>query len=635
MYTFCVPNTNSNYLILQPKSITIYKTDDMKPNQKLFQLQISLTLIFAFCALPVFAQDILWEKSYGGKHADFLFDAIPTPDYGFILAGSSLSKKTGTKTEDNRGDLDYWVWKMDEKGELDWQKTMGGSGQDMLQHVLLTNDGGFLLAGYSESDEGLDKKDKTRGQSDFWIIKLNAKGNEEWQKTYGGLGQDELKGIVRTKDGGFVLGGSSSSEASPNPSEGGETTTKNEKKTPNYGGMDYWVIKIDNKGELVWQNTFGGIYNDDLRSLVATKDGGYLLGGSSNSPASFNSSKGGALIGNKTEKNVGHFDYWIVKIDEKGQLQWQKTFGGTGDDELVALCETNDGNFILGGNSNSESDGDKKSSNDSGTDFWILKIAKDTQEIVWQETYNIAKTDILTSLVENDDKTLLLGGYAQGESPQTPKGGMKKSPSSALRKSKKGMDSRLRGNDIKMKQGTDDFVAIKIDEKGEELWRKSVGSDGQDILVKAIETRDGGYLMAGTSLTPSPSPKERGAGKTSPNPSKGGGFKPSGDKSSGIGSNDFWVVKLKDKQKPKPVMKPVEAIPNPAGDFTNIIVGYDYTKGTATLVDIAGHVLQQFDITERTIPIDLEGLPEGVYVVNIKTDVQNSGVKIIKQRNRN
>jgi hypothetical protein len=557
-----------------------------------------------------FAQDILWEKSYGGKHADFLFDAIPTPDYGFILAGSSLSKKTGTKTEDNRGDLDYWVWKMDDKGELDWQKTMGGSGQDMLQRVLLTNDGGFLLAGYSESDEGLDKKDKTRGQSDFWIIKLNAKGNEEWQKTYGGLGQDELKGIVRTKDGGFVLGGSSSSEGSSNPSEGVERTTKNEKTTPNYGGMDYWVIKIDSKGALVWQNTFGGIYNDDLQSVIATKDGGYLLGGSSNSP----------IGGTKTEKKVGHFDYWIVKIDEKGQLQWQKTFGGTGDDELVALCETNDGNYILGGNSNSESDGDKKSSNDSGTDFWILKIAKDTQEIVWQETYNIAKTDILTSLVENDDKTILLGGYAQGESPQTPKGGIKNNPSSVLRKSKKGMDSRHRDNEIKMKQGTDDYVAIKIDEKGEELWRKSVGSDGQDVLIKAIETRDGGYLMAGTSKTVL---------------TADGGVKATGNKSSGIGSTDFWVVKLKDKQKPKPVMKPVEAIPNPAGDFTNIIVGYDYTKGTATLVDIAGHVLQQFDITERTIPVDMTGLPEGVYVVNIRTDVQNSGVKIIKQRNRN
>lgn len=104
------------------------------------------------------AQDILWEKSYGGKQAEYLFDAQPTPDYGFILAGSSLSKKTGNKTDDGNGDLDYFLWKMDEKGELDWQKSFGGTGADLLQSVKLTPDGGFILAGTSDSQKGLHKK---------------------------------------------------------------------------------------------------------------------------------------------------------------------------------------------------------------------------------------------------------------------------------------------------------------------------------------------------------------------------------------------------------------------------------------------------------------------------------------------
>jgi hypothetical protein len=104
-----------------------------------------LLTLLSFCA---YSQDILWEKSYGGKHADYLFDAQPTADYGFILAGSSLSEKTGNKTEAGRGDLDYWVWKMDEKGDLDWQKSFGGSGMDMLHSIKLTNDGGFIFGGY-------------------------------------------------------------------------------------------------------------------------------------------------------------------------------------------------------------------------------------------------------------------------------------------------------------------------------------------------------------------------------------------------------------------------------------------------------------------------------------------------------
>ncbi len=531
------------------------------------------TVFFMSLFQLINAQDILWEKSYGGKHAEYLFDAIPTPDYGFILAGSSLSKKTGNKTEENRGDLDYWVWKMDEKGDLDWQKSLGGSGQDLLKTVVLTNDGGFLLAGFSHSNEGLDKRENSRGQSDFWIVKLNAKGGEEWQKTIGGSGQDDLTAVVRTRDGGFVIGGSSASE----PSKTGDKTVSH------YGGLDYWVLKLDKDGKIVWQQSFGGKYNDELRSIIATQDGGFLLGGSSNSPES----------GNKTQKHLGESDYWIIKLDKDGNEQWQKTIGSSGDDQLYVVHTTQDGHYLLGGNSNSETGDDKRSSNENGTDFWVIKLGKDNRDILWQETYNIGKVDILTSLVENDDRTILLGGYAQGV------------PSRA-------------GND-KLVKGTADYVAIKLNDKGEELWRKDVGSDGEDVLKKVIETRDGGYLMAGTSKSPL-TPEGR--------------IKATGDKSSGIGRQDFWVVKLKDKDKKQDAREKIEAIPNPATDYTNVIVGYEYTKGTATVVDLAGHVLQQFSVTDRTIPIDLQGLPEGMYIVNIKTDKGNDGVKIIKGRKK-
>ena len=539
---------------------------------------IMLCMLLVFTSEFLYSQNILWEKSYGGKHADYLFDVVSTPDYGFILAGSSLSKKTGTKTEDNRGDMDYWIWKMDEKGDMAWQKAYGGAGQDKLRCVLLTNDGGYLLAGSSESNVGFDKKDKCKGEADFWIIKLNAKGGEEWQKTIGGSGQDELNSVVHTRDGGYVLAGSSSSEIS-----GDKTQETN-------GGMDYWVVRIDRSGGIVWQNSFGGIYNDELHSLCATKDGGYLLGGSSNSPEG----------GTKMDTCFGQSDYLIVKINDTGKMQWQKTLGGTGDDELYVVQQLANGNYVLGGNSNSETGESKTKSNDSGTDFWVLTLDED-QKIVWQETYSIGKVDVLTSLVENDDHSLLLGGYAQGEIVRK-KGAMK-----ALKKVTGGTAS-----EPKVKTGTDDYVAIKVNAKGEEQWRRTVGSDGTDILKKVIETRDGGYLMAGTS--------------------KG---KRSNDKNTGIGSTDFWVVKLLDKDNPKTDKLPVEAIPNPAIDFTNVIVGYEFQRGTATVVDLAGHVLQQFSISERTVPIDLQGLPEGVYIVNIKTDVQNSGVKVIKGRNKN
>lgn len=635
---------------------------------------------FALLAGLAKAQDILWEKSYGGQHAEYLMDAIPTADYGFILAGSSLSNKSGNKSDNNKGDLDYWVWKMNENGDLDWQKSFGGSGSDLLQSIALTNDGGFILAGVSASNKGLDKKEDSRGEDDFWVIKLNARGAEEWQVTLGGNAQEKLHSIKPTRDGGYILGGSSSSDKSVDKLEKG------------FGNLDYWVIKLDYNGKVDWQKNFGGKYADELRSIDTTFDGGYILGGYSNSPAS----------GNKSSDGLGEGDYWVLKLNNRGDIQWQKNIGEKGDDQLNAIIQTYDGGFLLGGNSNSEIGEYKTRSNSDGTDFWVVKL--DVKgDIIWQETYNYGKFDVLTSLVENKDHTILIGGFARGESSV--------------------VNQKSKVKNQKTRKGTDDFIALKINEKGEELWSETVGSDGQDILKKVVETRDGGYLLAGTASPISVSSLRNsndknngiqpkigfGSGnnetinskvneansevkkhtdnvnkeidnttseatnkaknalgisddstlKLGNNPSTNSiGLKPSSggtglaglggnsdsgkklpasrDKKDNFGTHDFWVVKLRDKDKPKEEKAIIEAFPNPTSEYTNVIVGYDYTSGTATVVDLAGRQLQQFEITGRTIPIDLAGLPEGIYVVNIKTnDGQSNGVKVMKKGTKN
>ena len=535
------------------------------------KLLLTATL-FSCCLTHLCAQDIIWEKSYGGKHADYLLDAQPTADYGFILAGSSLSGKTGNKTQDNSGDLDYWIWKMDESGELDWQKSIGGSGADMLYSIRNTTDGGFILAGTSESPAGTQKKDSCRGGEDIWIIKLNAKGNEEWQKTIGGGGQDIVKSIAPTNDGGYIIGGTSSSPLSHILMKNG--TDPYGKSEDSHGGLDYWIIKLDEKGKVKWQRILGGKYADVLESIEQTSDGGYIVGGYSNSPASQD----------KEHDGYGAGDYWILKLDKDGVTEWQKVLGGQEDDHLYVISQLKGGGYIVGGNSTSGTSGNKDRSNKKGTDIWILKLDEKGNNL-WQETYDTGKVDVLTSLVENNDGTFLLGGYAQTE---------------------------VMGTIKKDKKDINDYVAIKISSEGEELWKKTVGSSGEDLLKKLIETRDGGYLLAGTS--------------------KG---EISRDKNSGKGSNDFWVVKLKDKQKKEnPKRKTLlEAIPNPAKDFTNIIVGFEFTSGTATLFDLSGHQLQSFPVTTRTIPIEMGSYPEGVYVVEVKTDKGTDSVKVLKVKN--
>ena len=551
----------------------------------------SLCLLCFF--LKSYSQDIQWEKSIGGQQADYLMDAQPTADYGFILAGSSLSIPSGTKSENNKGDLDYWIWKMNEKGNLDWQKSFGGSGADFLESIALTNDGGFILAGESSSPgttsnnkKDGDKIGACRGNDDFWIIKLNAAGGEEWQKTIGGFGEEKLKVIKQTKDGGYIIGGASSSDQS------------GEKKQDCFGNLDYWIVKLDAKGTIEWQNTYGGCYFDILRSLEQTTDGGYIVGGYSNSPAS----------GNKATDTNGVGDYWILKLDAKGQQVWQKTIGGDQDDQLYVVHQTFDGNYIVGGNSNSGVSNEKSKSTANGTDFWVLKLDQDGG-ILWQETYDIGAVDILTSLLENKDHTLVLSGFAQGEPIKKaivskPKLNTAKNLLGSLTKKTNTTNSPENKD---MKSGTGDYVTIKTNEKGYEIWRKTIESRGEDILKKTIEVRDGGYLLVGTSM---------GAA--------------SEDKKTTNGSADFWAVKLKDKENWVDTKAQIEALPNPANTYTNIIIGYDFEKGTARVFDLNGRQLQEFAITSRTVPIDLSHLPEGIYIVAIETNVQKNSVKVMK-----
>jgi hypothetical protein len=537
------------------------------------KLILGMLLILGY-STSITAQKILWEKSLGGKHAEYLYDAIATPDYGFILAGSSLSDKNGNKDESNKGDLDYWLWKMDEKGNLEWQKSFGGNKVDLLQSVALTYDGGFILGGTSSSDKGTIKTDACKGQEDFWIIKLNAKGQEMWQKTIGGSGMEKLLSIAPTKDGGYILGGTSSSDR--NDTNG--TDDPYGKWEDSNGNLDYWVVKLDSKGTVEWQKTLGGKYHDELKSIHQTQDGGFVLGGYSNSPVS----------GNKTAPNFGLGDYWVVKLNEDGNVQWQQTYGGDGDDNLFSLIPTKDGGYLLGGNSNSGATNSKSKTNKSGTDFWVIKTDA-IGLIQWQDTYDFGKYDVLTSLVENKDGSFLIGGYAQSEL-----GNKQKTTSKTVKADKEGIS---------------DYIALKIDAEGKERWSKTVGSKGDEVLRKLLETRDGGYLLAGIS---------------------NGSI--SRDKKTAKGGNDFWVVKLRDKEKEEKERITLEAIPNPASSFTNVIINFEYKKGTATLYDLSGRSLQTITITgERTVPVELNGLPQGIYVIEIKTDTEEGGVKVIKK----
>jgi len=519
----------------------------------------STAFLCILISLSVSAQDILWDKSYGGLHADYLFDAKPTQDYGFILAGSSISDKSGNKQDKSFGNMDYWVWKMDQNGSLDWQKSYGGSEIDFLKTIITTRDGGFLLAGTSASPKSGNKKDNGFGFEDFWVIKLNADGSEQWQKTLGGIASDKLHTAIETKDGGFLLAGTS------------DSPTSESKKGKNYGSSDYWIVRLDATGEVLWDNSFGGVYLDTVESITEAAEDGFYILGYSNSPDT----------GNKKTENFGNGDFWLVRINKEGESLWQRSYGGEGDDHPYVVLSLKDKGLLLGGISNSPNSNTKQASNKKGTDFWVFKLDEEGT-ILWEQTYDIGEYDILSNIIENKDGSMLMAGYAKSE-----KLGLKRS------------DSR----------GINDYVAIKINEKGEEKWRKEIGSNGDDVLQQVILTRDQGYLLAGTS-----------------------NGSVSGDRNSGQGRHDFWVVKLLDEENDEVANGGMlEAFPNPTSGYTNVIINEDFENATAGLYDMNGRQVQQIPISHRTVPVNLSGLPIGVYLFSVETNNTTYSVKILKK----
>jgi hypothetical protein len=187
--------------------------------------------------------------------------------------------------------------KIDGNGNKVWDKTFGGTGGDAARSVISTNDGGYLLVGYSGSGATGDKSHNYKGGTDYWVVKINGNGNKVWDKTLGGTGGDYVQSVVSTSDGGYLLVGYSKSVAAADKSQANHSNNE-----------DYWVLKIDGNGNKVWDKTFGATMREYARSAVSTSDGGYLLVGDSGSGAG----------GDKTQGNQGSNDYWAVKIDANG-----------------------------------------------------------------------------------------------------------------------------------------------------------------------------------------------------------------------------------------------------------------------------------------------------------------------------
>lgn len=374
--------------------------------------------VLFFCGLFIAAMSsaqqqpsIRWQRVLGGVNTDSLVNILPTADSGFIISGYSNSGISSSKSADAlNGSFDYWIVKLNSEGGILWEYTLGGFGNDIDPYVLQTRDGGFLVGGRSMSQASGDKTENALNLSaDYWLVKLDDNGMVQWNNTIGGIQMDAVAAMAPApeQNGGFLVAGYSHSGL------GGD------KKEDNRGSnlwADYWVMKISNTGKLLWQKAFGGKNDDMLTCMEVTRDSGYLFGGYSYSPSGFE----------KTDSFIGNNDFWIVKTDVSGIRQWDKVIGGAFSDFQTALVQTADSGFLAGGYSNSPAGFNKSAPSKGVTDYWVVKI-DESGNVLWDKTYGGSKGDFLTCLSRTADGGFILGGHSasdiSGEKTEASRGG--------------------------------------------------------------------------------------------------------------------------------------------------------------------------------------------------------------------
>jgi hypothetical protein len=253
-----------------------------------------------------------WDEVFGEKGTDIANSIIQTKDGGYIIAGFIWTVYASKQ--------DIWVIKLDENGNIEWGKTFDKDEHDIAYSIIQTEDGGYAIAG------GTGKR--FWGEVNCWVIKLDAKGNMEWDNNFGGTGWDEIYSIIQTKDGSFITTGCVWSKGA--------------------GRGDVRVAKLNKRGDLVWDKTFGGSENDEARSIIQTDDGGY------------------AVAGFTVLEDTGDRDVWVIKLDKDGNKVWDKTLGGTSEDWANSIIQDKNGNYIVAGWT--------KSIGAGKTDVWVIKL---------------------------------------------------------------------------------------------------------------------------------------------------------------------------------------------------------------------------------------------------------------------
>ena len=320
-------------------------------------------------------RSIAWQKVFGGSGSDGANSIVALADGSCVVAGYTSS--TNGDGTGNHGGSDYFIYKLDAGGNVLWKKILGGTGSDIANKVIATPDG-FVVAGYSSSTNG--DVSGNHGVSDYWIVWLDANGTLIRQRSYGGYDHDQANSITVTADGGYLVAGAAMSVD-------GDVTAS-------LGGYDYWILKLNATGNIEWQKSFGGSDTDKPQSIIAAKDGGSYIAG-------YSGSNNGDITGNH-----GNYDYWVVKLNANGTIAWQRSLGGSLPDQGLAITPAKDGGCAVTGLATSV-DGDI-TGNHGKSESWIVRLDP-KGSIVWQRSLGGTNSEASYALISTGSSFTVLG----------------------------------------------------------------------------------------------------------------------------------------------------------------------------------------------------------------------------------
>lgn len=413
-------------------------------------LQLFLIILLFGCDANVGVQEAadttraVISITLGGSLNDSAKAIVATQDGGYAVLGYTQSAD-GDVTLKTNTSFDYWFLKFDANNVLQWQKTYGGTGNDRGVDVVQTTDGGYAILGSSDSTDG----DVTgvAGADDFWLLRLDANGAILWEDTYGFSGADLATAMVQATDGGFLVTGVLDVSASQGQGNSAKSVTAK------HAGGSYWAVKLDARGQQEWSRFYGGSFTDTPTDVIQTSDNGYIIVGASDSTDV------------DITNNKGAYDFWILRIDENGTILWQRSFGGSQIDEAWHITDTPDGNYLIVGDTRSTDNDVQK--NNGAADVFLIKITPNG-DLLWQRNYGGTSFDAARSISNTEDGGFLIAGH-----------------------------SRSANGDLTTNNGQNDAWLLKTDADGTPEWQRSIGGSAVDIVYAATLLNDNRIIAVG------------------------------------------------------------------------------------------------------------------------------------------